>query len=604
MLGYIIALVILIISLIGELCRYFPYPHILPVVGGNDTQLVESKQLAVYNKYKDLRAPKKMPTFDEFCYPKSYSVQRQQKFAGEYMRPGMHHDSLLVFHKPGAGKTCLAIQVAEPWTSHGRPLVLMPASLIPGFRNELRSRCAGYKYITREDYDELHEHSPTSSAYKAIISRSDDLIDRIYNILSYNKFAELMAKCVKKMDKLVKKSQSTGEAIPKSALRELRSLIESLDAPILIIDEVQNIDSSLGAFYKSALTWTELFDGPVILMTGTPIFDRPSELTNIARLMRIISRSNNQYDDAIIPVQNIPKLFAGRVSYFAGAPEYTFPETFIKVKKCVMSKFQVRWYRSEVSAEMSKHGKKLVPINNDFYIKSRQRSNIVCPNGLTGEDGMRALTQAIIRDSLDVYSCKYAACIKKLRRGGLAFIYTCFTGVGGISSLIKCLEAHGWVNFAIEGPGRRRYAIWSGEQTLREKDIVRITFNEPENDDASQLQIIIGSPAIKEGVSLFRVRHVHILEAYWNHSRLEQIYSRAVRFCSHRRLPKAERNVIIYIYCAVTRSGLKIENVTPLESIDLYMLNIADKKRDEAEPYIAALMNVAVDKYLHYGKPK
>ena len=46
---------------------------------------------------------------------------------------------------------------------------------------------------------------------------------------------------------------------------------------------------------------------------------------------------------------------------------------------------------------------------------------------------------------------------------------------------------------------------------------------------------------------LLRERQVHILEADWGHSRLEQIYGRVVRFCSHKTLPKDEHNVIIYI---------------------------------------------------------
>jgi hypothetical protein len=173
----------------------------------------------------------------------------------------------------------------------------------------------------------------------------------------------------------------------------------------------------------------------------------------------------------------------------------------------------------------------------------------------------------------------------------LAFIYSSFTGAYGIGFLSMVLQKQGWKPFS-NGAGKRRFAIWSGEQTSREKDRIREVFNSVENDDGSQLQIIIGSPAIKEGVSLFRVRQVHILEAYWNHSRLEQIYGRAVRYCSHKRLAAADRNVTIYIYCAVLGRG----RATPEESIDLYMLHMADEKRKEARPYLDALKQCAVDK--------
>ena len=40
---------------------------------------------------------------------------------------------------------------------------------------------------------------------------------------------------------------------------------------------------------------------------------------------------------------------------------------------------------------------------------------------------------------------------------------------------------------------------------------------------------MLGSPSIKEGVSLLRIEQVHILEPYWNMSRILQIIGRATR---------------------------------------------------------------------------
>ena len=96
---------------------------------------------------------------------------------------------LLVFHKIGAGKTCVAIQIGERFKSKGRILAIMPASLIPGFRNELRSNCASNEYITNKDRDKLKKLQPGSIEYKEIIAKSDELIDEIWQIYSYNKLA-------------------------------------------------------------------------------------------------------------------------------------------------------------------------------------------------------------------------------------------------------------------------------------------------------------------------------------------------------------------------------------------------------------------------------
>lgn len=534
---------------------------------------VEQRKVArEYSKYK---APKKLPSFEEFCYPKSYNVQRQQAFAGEYMAPIHHHNSLLVFHKIGAGKTCLAIQIAERYKGKGKPLIIMPASLIPGFRNELRSKCAGDHYLTQIERNELADLKPQEIEYKKIIQRSDDRIDGAYQIFSYNKFVEV------------------GHRIK---------------APIIIVDEVQNINNLNGVFFSTILSWIEHNpQAPSIIMSGTPIFDSPKEIIGLAMLMRIDPTNLMMVDDANPNLQklspnaadHIGKLFAGKVSYFAGAPAFTFPRAEIKIKKCYMSKYQQRWYKSEVEAESTKQGIKLVPSTNDFYIKSRQRSNIVFPNGLTGEEGMAALKPAMIKTSLDVYSTKYHTLIKRLSNKQLAFVYSGFTEAGGIESLKKCLAAFGWQDYAVAGPGPKRYAVWSGDQTLKQKDIIRTVYNSPANNDASQIQVVIGSPSIKEGVSLMRTREVHVMEAYWNHSRLEQIYGRANRYCSHKTLPKADRTVTIFIYVGVCSVPERGEKDTPATSIDMYMLNLADDKKIQSEPFVEALQNVAVDKLLN-----
>ncbi len=132
--------------------------------GGVDLTGGADLQAETLKKYKHLRAKKKHPSFDEFCFPKSFSIQNQQKFAGEYMKPASPK-TILIFHKIGAGKTCLSIQIGEKWKTRGRPLYIMPASLIPGFRNELRSKCANDNYLTDDERQELREVVPGGVEY-------------------------------------------------------------------------------------------------------------------------------------------------------------------------------------------------------------------------------------------------------------------------------------------------------------------------------------------------------------------------------------------------------------------------------------------------------
>jgi superfamily II DNA or RNA helicase len=89
----------------------------------------------------------------------------------------------------------------------------------------------------------------------------------------------------------------------------------------------------------------------------------------------------------------------------------------------------------------------------------------------------------------------------------------------------------------------------------------------------------LGSPAIKEGVSLLRVRQVHIIEPYWNMSRLEQVIGRAIRFCSHKDVEPEKRVVKVYIYIATVPTELakkeKENNKEPTITIDEHIYNMA-----------------------------
>lgn len=75
-----------------------------------------------------------------------------------------------------------------------------------------------------------------------------------------------------------------------------------------------------------------------------------------------------------------------------------------------------------------------------------------------------------------------------------------------------------------------------------------------ENKYGEKVKVIIISKAGSEGIDFNNIRQVHILEPWYNMSRLEQIIGRGVRFLSHKLLPFSERNVEIFLY------GTKIQD--------------------------------------------
>jgi len=451
-------------------------------------------------------------TFEEFCFPTKYVIlPHQRKISDWFWKKRIN--SLLVYHKIGAGKTCVGIQIASKFPDS--PCFLMPASLIPNFRDETQTPC-GAK------------------------------LTQNYTVYSYNKFL------------------TDHENIPA--------------ASVLIIDEFQNIINMGGAFFKSVMTYIDKYpEMPVVIMSATPIFDNVNELKSLLMLLRL--------DWDIRNLEKLESVLQDHVSFYAGAPDYTYPRAKFHVVDCEMTKSQHAIYKLAAKHDF---GDKKNNDDNGFYINTRQKSNIITPKYFFANN----TTPAQILKNLPQYSCKFSALLNNLNQQ-LTFIYSGFTNKYGIETITRLLEARGYVNFT-SGPGPRRYAVWSGAENLHEKNTIKQVFNSRENDDASQLQIVIGSPAIKEGVTLRRVRRVHIMEMYWNYSRLQQIYGRALRFCSHKDVPEHERVVDIYYYHAVAPIAKNIEN--PFYSVDKYMQHLCDKKWKLNEPYLALLQKCAVDK--------
>ena len=67
--------------------------------------------------------------------------------------------------------------------------------------------------------------------------------------------------------------------------------------------------------------------------------------------------------------------------------------------------------------------------------------------------------------------------------------------------------------------------------------ILRIV-NSAKNKDGSIVKVILGSAASAEGINFRNIRHVHIMEPYWNYGRIKQTIARARRNKSHHALPE------------------------------------------------------------------
>lgn len=533
--------------------------------------------------FKEYTIPKKEESIEHYCKPKKFRLQQPQDFIGHFLSPNTPYKSILIYHKIGAGKTCAAIQIAEKWKKKRRIVFVLPASLRGNLRDELRSHCGGDVYLKQTERDILATTDPSNNTYHEIIAKSDERINKYYSIYSYNKFFDI-----------------------------IQTSRFNLKNAILIIDEIQNLVSERGNYYK--LLYNFILNSPsdlrLILMSATPIFDRPVEIALTINLLRpseplpignefentFVKKTitNDQYVYKMKNIEYFKQLLQGYVSYYSGAPAHTFPKMKIKYIECEMSDFQHNVYKKLLRHETKQeniHAEDVInmyELPNNFYIGTRFVSNIVFPNKKVGNNGIVSLTTKKILNELATYSTKFNTLMTSINETkGKIFVYSTFKEYTGVNCLVKILEAHGYKNYITHGQGKHRFAVWSGDENDKRKHDIKTIFNMDTNLHGEKLRIILGSPSIKEGVSLKAVKYVHIVEPHWNTSRIEQVIGRANRFCSHVLLPASHRTVKVFIYLSVSRH----ESMT----VDQFIFRLAQAKNKLIKQFERAIKEASID---------
>ena len=352
----------------------------------------------------------------------------------------------------------------------------------------------------------------------------------------------------------------------------------------------------------------------------------------------------------------------GLVSYFKGADERMLPrrvEDDKMLEKVQMSTEQFDHYLAIRSEEIKRDARKKRDAMRDpddemktFRVNSRLACDYAVPSDLskadvetTDEDSvpdksailtaLKAAPQRYLTEkALETFSPKMLKMMKNINdsRGGEAFrnqlVYSYFRNLEGLGVFSAALEANGWQQYKLAkeanqwvedpalDPEKPAFAFYTGKEDEDEREYMRQIFNGvgfSDNFPASLKASIESKPKKKlclfmitaagaEGITLANVRHVHIMEPHWNPARHDQIIGRAIRICSHARLPVEERTVRVSFYISVfseaqTKSSEGV-NVVLVRRTDMAM------KRYEGEP---TEVFMSTDEYLYekaYEKEK
>jgi Type III restriction enzyme, res subunit/Helicase conserved C-terminal domain len=241
------------------------------------------------------------------------------------------------------------------------------------------------------------------------------------------------------------------------------------------------------------------------------------------------------------------------------------------------------------------------------------------------------------------YSAKFKACLDTIMKSkGVVYIYSTYKDAG-VYPFAMMLEQNGFSRYAVEGErdmleytpnrvgggGKRPPICYQCGKPVSEdihhnkkkkeyhefsvakylmlssgEDISKMTtakavdiLSKPSNIYGKDVKIIIGTKVSGEGITFKNVRQVHILDPWYNFSRLEQTIGRAIRHCSHVALPPEERNVEVFLYAAVPHSKSQWNQV---ETIDIKNYRFSERKDRKIKRVRRILKEVSVDCSLFY----
>jgi hypothetical protein len=572
-----------------------------------------------------------------------FKLQAQQRFLRRVLSPDAPTQNLLMVHGVGSGKTCTAIQIAEeyilrPEFQDKRVLVLANPAVQENFRNQifdisrvtvdpegllLSKQCTGRRYLDILQRAQSQPLQWTDKTQREKLTRmANRILSEFYEFQGYITFGNMLesAQSSRKPDDL-----------------ELW-IHETFDNRLIIIDEAHNLresteTTSIEKIVSSALKRiVQIANGvTLVLLTATPMFDKFEEILDYMNLFLWNSRKQApnvslKRDDMFTESGDFKnregesmfrRLCQDYISFVRGENPFTFPfrlppsqsmiaqpdrskdvygkpiktqRKYLTLVGSVLSEFQASALRGLTLKGLSEPRVVCVyPENREFRDVFRRTEN---QYQYTGE-------KFLAPSKVGNYSAKFATVLKSIQGSkGIALVYSNLVE-SGAQLFAMCLEEHGYSpafgnNLLSETSGespagsRGKYAIFTSETSDINIKRALSQLRRRENMNGDDIRVIIASPKVSEGVDFRYVRQIHVLDPWFNMSRIEQVVGRGTRTCSHSLLPFEEQNCTVYLHVNRLSDGQEV--------LDEYIYReIVEQKAIKIAKVKKAIMESAMD---------
>lgn len=533
---------------------------------------------------------------------KDFKLQANQRFLRRVLSPESPTRSLLMVHGTGVGKTCTAIQIAEeyiirPEFQDKRVLVLANPSVQENFKAQifdisrvsvdadgllLSKQCTGRRYldmIQRSQSESLRYTDKASQ--QRVMNLANKIIGEFYEFVGYQTFANMIDR-----QKLIAKTDN-----------DMKKWIhDTFDNRLIIIDEAHNLkettESETNKLVAIAIEQIlKTAEGvTLVLLTATPMYDTFDEIVYYINLFlwneRKLERNkmiktSDIFTEAGEFNEGYEKQFRGwcqdYVSFVRGENPFTFPFRLPPPDNMIALPDRT----VDIRGQAIKKPRKYLTLTKSFVsplqaaaikevtVKAVSDSRLICvyPENKSfretfekSEGGYKYRGEKFLAPSkVSLYSSKFGLITQIMdATTGILFVFSNVVE-SGAQLFAMCLEEHGFdpalgnrllkeTSGEVTRGSKGKYVLFTSDISDSEIKKSLIRLKRPENADGSDIRVVIASPKVSEGVDFRNIRQIHVLDPWFNMSRIEQVLGRGMRTCSHSSLDFEEQNCTVYLH--------------------------------------------------------
>jgi superfamily II DNA or RNA helicase len=278
----------------------------------NNRQIFVNFVTGIFNKYKlDIARDKKNASCEK-TDSSGFKLMSHQKLVRDYISQYTPYRGVLLFHGLGSGKTCSSIAIAEGLKTSKQIIIMTPASLSMNYKEELK-KCGDDMYKKNQFWEFVSTNNLGDKKKEIVdslsvaLSLSVDFINNqkgawLMNVTKAANFDSLDSSQKSSLDKQLNQMiNSKYKFINYNGLRNdsLRKMtnnytINPFDNAVVIIDEAHNFigrivnkmgraDTLSGKMYEYLMN---AHNAKMVLLTGTPIINKPNEIAILFNILR------------------------------------------------------------------------------------------------------------------------------------------------------------------------------------------------------------------------------------------------------------------------------------------------------------------------------